>query len=58
MQKWEYKTLRDTEPDRLIERMNDLGKMGWELVGSVYTESYFSYVCFLKRPILAIEALD
>jgi hypothetical protein len=51
MQKWEYTSIRETDPDRLVEKLNDLGRAGWELVSCVYTESYFAYVCLFKRPI-------
>ena len=51
MQKWEYTSVRHSEPERLTELLNKLGQDGWELVCCVYTESYFSYTCLLKRPI-------
>ncbi len=51
MPKWEYTSLRDTDPEKLVEKLNALGQAGWELVSCVYTESYFAYVCLLKRPI-------
>lgn len=52
MQKWGYISIRDTDPERLAEKLNELGQIGWELVSCVYTESFFAYVCILKRPIL------
>lgn len=56
MSKWEYMTIRDTVPERLVEKLNELGRSGWDLISCVYTESYFSYVCILKRAILSIDA--
>ena len=50
MQKWEYTSIRNTDPARLVEVLNELGQAGWLLVSCVYTESYFAYVCLLKRP--------
>jgi len=50
MQRWEYKSVRHTDPVKLVEGLNELGQSGWELVSCVYTESYFAYVCLLKRP--------
>lgn len=51
MQKWEYTSLRNSELEKLTELLNKLGQAGWELISCVYTESYFSYSCILKRPI-------
>jgi len=50
MQTWEYTSIRNADAVKLIERLNELGQEGWELVSCVYTESFFAYFCLLKRP--------
>lgn len=51
MQKWEYTSTRNSDLEKLTELLNKFGQEGWELVSCVYTESYFSYSCILKRAI-------
>lgn len=62
MQKWEYKKVTGL-PGRMMERLNELGAEGWELVNVLgYTESSekadnsaqthnTEFVAYLKRPV-------
>jgi hypothetical protein len=36
-QKWEYTLVdtRDLSPERVVERLNELGNEGWEYVGTI-----------------------
>ncbi len=49
MQKWEY--LEEKDPD--INRLNELGKNGWELVQVLYSDSniHIKPIYVFKRPL-------
>ena len=56
MQRWEYKTIDFTKPNRDIEELNRLGAQGWEAFAMVTTwgvsEMRFAHpIVLLKRAI-------
>ena len=58
MTKWEYLYFTDAEketstlhPPKHKERLNDLGKQGWELVGLVADQSGRVQKLYFKRPL-------
>ena len=50
IQKWEYMVIKDGYMEG-IERLNSLGKEGWEVVGTNYAISYGITRIILKRPL-------
>lgn len=63
MQKWEYTIRRlyriqdtgethwnDDNPLELLDRLNELGEEGWELVAAYYEQDSFCYSYIFKRP--------
>jgi len=58
MTKWEYLYFTDAEKDASTlhppahkERLNELGKQGWELVGLVADQSGRVQKLYFKRPL-------
>ena len=58
MTKWEYLYFTDAEKDASTlhppahkERLNELGKQGWELVGLVSDQSGRVQKLYFKRPL-------
>jgi len=44
--RWEYKTIYAD-----VDRLNELGADGWELVATVYRANAERTICYLKRPL-------
>ena len=48
--RFEYKEIEVNSLSRIEYELNDLGKLGWNLVNFVYDNSIQKYVMILKRP--------
>ena len=48
--RFEYKEIEINSLSRIEYELNDLGKLGWNLVNFVYDSSIQKYVMILKRP--------
>jgi hypothetical protein len=48
--RFEYKEIEINSLSRIEYELNDLGKLGWNLVNFVYDNSIQKYVMILKRP--------
>lgn len=48
--RFEYKEIEVNSLSRIEYELNDLGKLGWNLVNFVYDSSIQKYVMILKRP--------
>ena len=48
--RFEYKEIEVNSLSRIEYELNDLGKLGWNLINFVYDNSIQKYVMILKRP--------
>lgn len=48
--RFEYKEIEINSLSRIEYELNDLGKLGWNLINFVYDNSIQKYVMILKRP--------
>lgn len=53
MQKWEYEYRICNDINQVVERLNEMGANGWELVSSV--DNGNDYTFFFKRPIEEVQ---
>ena len=54
MKKWEYKILilpDELDPQRMVERLSEMGKQEWEAVSLVPKFGVPAFVALLKRPL-------
>jgi|WetSurMetagenome_2_1015567.scaffolds.fasta_scaffold955223_2 hypothetical protein len=49
-QQWEHKHLEAPAAESLNDKMNEVGREGWELVSVVYSHEIDVWHGFLKRP--------
>jgi len=58
-QMWEYTSITRKTADYLVAELNEIGKLGWELVGTSYHKEVktslgesFCWTAILKRPLI------